>query len=417
MPFTISRRWAIFCISSFLFVISQFYRASLAVITPQLINEFNLQPNDLGLLSAVFFYAFALAQIPVGIFLDRIGPRIAMTALSLLAVVGSLVFAWADSLNMLVLARILLGLGMACNLMGTLKLLTLWFSPAYFATLTTLVTSLATAGSIGATSPLVLLVQAVGWRVSFVLFAAGTMLATLAFWIIVRDHPDRLGDNLHAKQTTLSLRDTLLGLYRLFRIRSYWIISLGTFGRYGIYAAVQTLWAGPFLIRGIGLSPVMAGNLILLMNVGFIMGGPFWGHLSDNLVSSRKRVIVSGFIGMGAMLASIVGLDPDTGIWMFAALFFTLGFCSSAGMVMYAHIKELMPMEQAGIAMTGVNFFTMAGAAVFLQGMGGIMQYLYPGASMGLGAFRGAFTFCAISIAVVALAYTLSTDTHPGKTG
>ncbi len=205
-------------------------------------------------------------------------------------------------------------------------------------------------------------------------------------------------------------------MYRLFRIRGYWIISLGNFGRYGIYAAVQTLWAGPFLIRGIGMSPVAAGNLILLMNVGIIVGGPFWGHLSDNLMSSRKRVIITGLLGMGVILSILVVLNPDTALWVFALLLFALGFCSSAGMVMYAHIKELMPLDQAGIAMTGVNFFTMAGAAVFLQGMGGIMQYLYPGASMGLGAFRGAFIFCAISIAVVALAYTFSTDTSPGKT-
>lgn len=409
-------RWAIFGISSLLFVISQFYRASVAVITPQLIDEFNLKPTDLGLLSAVFFYAFALAQIPVGIFLDRIGARITMTVLSLVAVVGSLVFAWADSLSMLVLARVLLGLGMACNLMGTLKLLTLWFSPMHFATLVTVVMSLATAGSIGATSPLVLLVQAVGWRTAFNLFAVGTLLATVAFWLIVRDHPRGRTADPATDKTAPTLRDTLSDLRQLFRNRSYWIISLGAFGRYGIYAAVQTLWAGPFLIRGIGMPPMTAGNLILLMNVGLIVGGPIWGHLSDNLMSSRKRVIMTGLFCMGIALGGLIALNPDSPLWIFATLFFALGFCSSSGMVMYAHIKELMPLEQAGVAMTGVNFFTMIGAAVFLQGMGGIMQYIYAGASMGLGAFRGAFTFCTVSLAVVTLLYALTTDTRPGDT-
>jgi len=386
-----------------------------AVISPQLIDEFNLQTTDLGLLSAVFFYAFALAQIPVGIFLDRIGPRITVTSMSLLAVLGSLAFAWADSLTMLILARILLGVGMACNLMGTLKLLTLWFSPAYFATLTTVVMSLSTAGSICATTPLVLLVQALGWRVSFNLFAVGTLLATLAFWIIVRDCPADSIPHPIANKSNLTLRDALSSLGRLLRNRNYWMISMGTFGRYGIYAAVQTLWAGPFLIRGLGFAPVTAGNLILLMNVGLIMGGPFWGYLSDHLMSSRKRVIVIGLLCMGAIMASLVGLNSDTSLWVFAVLFFAFGFSSSAGVIMYAHIKELMPLKEAGIAITGINFFTIAGAAVFLQVMGGIMQYFHPDASMGLDAFQGTFAFCAIFIVVITFIYGFTTDTCHGK--
>ncbi len=122
-------RWIIFLLTSLLFVLSQFYRASVAVITPNLISDLGLDSEGLSLISAAFFYAFAVMQIPLGIYLDSLGARVTMTVLSLLAVAGALIFAWGESLEALVFGRILLGVGMACNLMGTLKLITLWFGP------------------------------------------------------------------------------------------------------------------------------------------------------------------------------------------------------------------------------------------------------------------------------------------------
>ena len=134
-----SKAWGVFSLASANFFMSQFYRSTNAVIAPQLLRDLSLSTEDLGLLSAAFFYAFGLAQIPITVFLDRIGARRMMTGLSLLGVVGAFVFSWADSLAVGVLGRALLGIGMACNLMGTLKLLTLWFDPLRFATLSVVV--------------------------------------------------------------------------------------------------------------------------------------------------------------------------------------------------------------------------------------------------------------------------------------
>jgi len=156
MRFGLPRRWIIFFLASSLFVLSQFYRASIAVITPDLIRDLSLDANGLSMMSAASFYVFALAQLPIGIYLDRIGQRITMTVLSAIGVAGALIFAWADGLTMLVVGRVLLGVGMACNLMGSMKLLTLWFSPLHFAILSALIVSIGTAGNMAATSPLVL---------------------------------------------------------------------------------------------------------------------------------------------------------------------------------------------------------------------------------------------------------------------
>ncbi|MBW2409909.1 MAG: MFS transporter, partial [Deltaproteobacteria bacterium] len=185
-----SRRWSIFVITSAHFFLSQFYRTSNAVIAPQLIRDLALDTETLGFMSASFFYAFACTQIPLSLLLDRIGARIMMTALSLVGILGVLIFSWADSIGLGLAGRILLGIGMACNLMGTLKLVSDWFAPRTFATLSGVVFSIGTLGNIIATTPLVLLVEQVGWRHSFQLIAALNLLLTVMLYFIVRDKPD-----------------------------------------------------------------------------------------------------------------------------------------------------------------------------------------------------------------------------------
>lgn len=413
MPFKAHHRWVIFALASAMFVISHFYRASVAVITPNLTRELGLDSRDLSIVSAAFFYAFALMQIPVGLFLDNIGPRITMTLLTLVAGAGALFFAWGDSTAWLTMGRVLLGVGMACNLMGGLKLITLWFEPRQFATLSAVVVSVGTAGSIAAATPLVLAVAAMGWRNTFVAMAAATFLLGTLFYLVVRDRPTKHPTDAVPSPAGVGLRHTLTQAGRLFRSRDYWIISLGTFCRYGIYAAVQALWAGPYLMEVIGLSPVATGNALFVMNIGLIVGSPFSGWLSDS-IDSRKRVIIAGLVGMVTLLLALAFCQQGTSPWIMAALFLAFGLFSSTGQVMYAHIKEQVPLENAGLAMTGINFFTMVGVAVFLQGLGNLMARLFPEASFGAAAFQWAFLFCALCLVASAILYGFTRETLGG---
>jgi MFS family permease len=404
----------IFGVSTALFVLSQFYRATIAVISPQLMTELALDTRQLSLITSAFFYAFALAQIPIGLSLDRIGARYTMTVLSLVAVAGAAAFAAGHSVETLVAARMLLGIGMACNLIGTFKLLTLWFAPRQFATLTTLVFSIGTLGNIAATTPLVVLVQAIGWRSAFMVFSATNLGLAVAFFWIVRDRPpapDRAGGTGKVQR----FRDVFAGFRKLLGMRDYWIISIGTFCHYGIWAAIQTLWAGPYLIHRMGLSAVAAGNFIFLMNMGFVLGGPLWGVLSDNWLHSRKGVVLVGIAGMAGLLAVMAVLPEGAGWMALTALFFSFGLSRSAGGIMYAHIKERMPIETAGTAMTGINFFTMIGAAVFLQAMGSMMQHLYPETALGAASFRTVYLLCCGCLVVVFFLYLWTRETANAK--
>jgi len=410
MKLPISRRWVIFIVASSSFVLSQFYRVSVAIISPNLIQDLGLDTSSLSLISAAFFYAFALMQIPMALYLDSIGPRISMAVLTLVAVAGSLIFAMGESLSMMVIGRVLMGIGMACNLMGTLKLITLWFGPLRFGTLSALVLSFGTLGNILATTPLVVIVSMIGWRTTFLILAGLNLIIALLFYFIVRDRPPDSEPDL-TEVVSLSLKETLSGIRALFALKDYWIISFGSFCRYGIFAAVQALWAGPYLMTGIGISPVATGNLILLMNVGLVVGAPISGYLSDAVLKSRKILINAGLLGMVGVLVVLANLKPGTSFVLLAFLFFSFGFASSAGGVMMAHIKERMPIERAGTAMTGVNFFTMIGVAFFLQLLGSVMQYLYPQASLGAEAFKDAFYLCAAFLGVTTFLYLFTAET------
>jgi MFS family permease len=344
------------------------------------------------------------------LYLDRFGARVAMTLLTMVAAAGALVFGLARSGGELALARVLLGVGMAGNLMGTLKLIGEWFGPSRFATLSALVVSVGTVGNLAAATPLVLLVQAVGWRAAFWILAALTIALALLFFAVVRDRPEGREAEAVALKAE-SARSLFAGLRMLFGRRDYWIISFGTFCRYGVYAAVQALWVGPYLINAQGASALETGHLLFLMSIGMVVGCPLWGWLSDVVLRARKSVIVAGMIGMVAVLAILAALPAGAGFGLLALLFFGFGVFGGAGQVMYAHIRERMPAAYAGTAMTGINFFTMIGVAFFLQGLGGFLKRIQPAAALGPGAFRPAFLVCCAFLALSALLYLATRET------
>jgi len=399
-----NRKWLIFAVCSSLFLMSLFYRASSAIIAPQLMKDLKLTHEDLGLLGAAFFYTFALVQFPLGPVLDRLGPRITIAGLNLLATLGAIVFARAGSMAGGVLGRGLLGLGMAANLMGPLKLFTIWFPPNRFATMSGLLLSLGTLGSLAATSPLALMVEALGWRGSFYTLAAVNVLLVLFIIIIVRDTPEGHGVQLADNQRT-SVSPWLGALKLVFSSWSYWAISLSAFIRYGSYVAIQALWAGPFLMEYLRLPTITAGNLLFLLSLGFIIGSPCGGLLSDDLLKSHKKTVILGSTLSAFLAASFSLWKAPVHILLLGTVFFSLGFFNSFGQVIYAHIKELMPSEMSASAMTAVNFFTMMGGGVFIHMLGSIMQRFGGAAAHEGHAYSVAFLVCAAGYSIATMLY------------
>ena len=211
------------------------------------------------------------------------------------------------------------------------------------------------------------------------------------------------------------LHQAVANMKLLLKQKDYWIISLSTFVRYGVFAAFQALWAGPYLIEIMGYSAVNTGNLILLMNFGLLVGAPFWGVASDRVLRNRKWLIFICLIFLFAITFSFTTITPATKLIILKLLFFGFGLFSGGGLLMFPHIKDRMPLEMAGAAMTGINFFTMIGPAVFLHGLGILMQTLYPDASRSPEAFNAAFLLCVGCLVAVAILYLFTTNTHSSR--
>jgi MFS family permease len=399
------RAWLIFLLCSLHLFISQLYRTTNAVLAPWLVKDLYLDTEGLGLLSAGFFYAFALTQIPISLFLDKVGAKRLMIALSFVGMAGAIMFSLAQGLGMGLAGRLLLGVGMACNLMGPLKLLMEWFPPRTFATLSGLLYAIGTLGNIVAATPLVLLVEQFGWRLSFQAIIAVHLLLTLMLFWVVQDRPAE--KMLNPLPVAKGLRPASLfgNLGIVMHSKDYWIISAGTFVRYGTHAALQTLWAGPLLMEVLRFSPLQAGNILLMMNIGLILGGPLWGAVSDRIFETPKWVIAGGLLMLALITSILRALPPGTCTFVAGATFLAFGIASASGLHVYAHIKALVPKEMAGAAMSGTNIFTMMGPAVFLQGLGIAMQGLYPEASRGPEAFGTALLICVVCQAAIGVLY------------
>jgi nitrate/nitrite transporter NarK len=386
---------------------SMFYRASTAIIAQELTIDLGLSPKELGLLGSAFFYAFALIQLPLGLLLDRAGARITMVALNILGILGAVILANGDNVVDGVIGRILMGLGMAANFMGPLKLLTHWFSLKKFATVSGLMVSIGSLGSMAATSPLAFLVEELGWRDTFRSLAGFHFLLIVCFLLVVRDKPDI------AVQEKTFQPSPLASIKRLFSNWNYWAISFSTFLRYGSFAAIQTLWAGPFLMWHLNIPQLAAGNLILMLGLGYIIGAPTGGLLSDRILKSRKKAVMYGVLcSATATVALLLWQDDSLLLWLGAVLF-AMGFFNSFGQVSYAHIRDIMPDEMAGTALSGINFFTMMGGGLFIHGFGSVMERVSPHLTDTGDAYRIIFLLCVIALVASVVLYATTRDKIP----
>jgi MFS family permease len=402
------RPFLIFSSLSALFTFSMFYRVSNAVIAPSLVKDLALNAETLGILGGAFFYSFALFQIPMGPMLDRIGPRIIITSFSLMGAFGAFIFALGSSFPVALFGRILIGVGMASVLMGSFKVFVLRFPPNRFATLAGIFLSIGTLGNILAASPLAYLASTVGWRMTFILAGSlTTLFALLVLWVLGEESGM---ENIPSSSLACEPEIGILKSMRLIlKSLVFWQIGAVAFFRYGTYASLQGLWLGPYLMDTRGYSPVQTGNLLILLAIGAILGSPIAGRLSDRIFQSKKRVALWGLTLYTLSLFPLVGVLKIESPLLYGFIFFVIGFFSGVGIVIYSHAKELFPISISGTVLTLVNFFTMAGAALFMPLLGRVVEsfpkinHAYPAE-----AYHLSFLICFLGMIASVIFYAFS---------
>ncbi len=383
------------------YVLSQFYRAFLAVLAPFLSADAGAGADDLALSSGLWFLAFAAMQIPVGAALDRFGPR-RTTAwmLGLGGGGGALVFALAQGPGTIHLAMVLLGIGCAPVLMASYFLFARNFPPAVFATLAGVMIGVGSLGNLAGALPLAWAAETFGWRQSVAGLAVLTLAIAVAVGLLLRDPPP-------APPSADGARGSLLDL---LRIPGFWLILPMLVVNYAPSAGLRGLWIGPYYEAAFAATPSQIGTVTLIMALAMTVGNFLYAPL-DRLLGTRKVVVLAGNL-LGLICLFALALNPLPGFWTAAVLFAGIGLFGASFAVLIAHGRAMVPPHLLGRGITLMNLFGIGGAGVLQFLSGPVHRAGVAGAGDPLAGFQALFLFFAFSLLAGCLFYVFSRDTR-----
>lgn len=409
----IIKRELVFVVFCLLFILALFLRTSTAVIVEDLMADFAIPAAALGLMASAIFYAYSASQLPVGMLSDHIGVRTTVIVFGLFGAAGSLLFALSPGIQMATWARILTGVGTAGIWVPALKYLSLAYKPEEFATRTTIVSTVGSIGLLIATLPLALLVEKTGWRLPFTLAAAALFVLVIIAWSLMGERPSP-GRNTAAIDVGKNKDKVLEGYTPFWRHRTFWRFALWAFLVYGVQFSFQGLWGAVYLQDTYEMSREIAGSHLLFTSLGVLFGGIFWGLLSDRYFRARRPVLFIGTLGMLVSWTIMVTLSVYPGPILTSLLYFSIGIFSIVFLINFSCVKELFPVEKAGMAIGAVNTFMLLGVGVYQGVTGYILDYFIINGNA-LTAYRSIFILYLGSIALAFCLVLFMPETFPGR--
>ncbi len=354
----------VFCPFAAGYYLSYFYRYVNAVIAKDLVADFGIAPGDLGLLTSAYFLSFAAAQLPLGVALDRFGPRRCTAALFCVAGVGALVFGLAKDLAMLSIGRALIGLGVSAGLMGSIKAFTLWFPREKLTALSGWMIGIGSIGTLSATAPMEALLGPLGWRAIFVGLAGLSLLAAALIFFVVPERalPGR-GEGWREQFRQVGLIFSRLDFWRL---AAPLVISQATF------QALQGLWFAPWLADVHGLDRGTAAGYLFASAAAYMAASLGLGVVTDFGAKrgiSQLRVYQLGMLSCAAAFAPLAfGLKESLLVCLvlFAAT-------SIAAIIAYTLLTHLVPASQTGRVTTASNLLLFGTSFAVQWGVGSIL--------------------------------------------
>ncbi len=378
------RRWILWGILALSFLLVNVYRLSTAVISGELMDAFGTTGAQLGTLHAVFFFVYAVMQIPTGVLVDRVGPRITATVGAIVMNAGAIWFALAGDYTGALAGRFLIGLGGSVIFVSILRFCANWYRVDEFGTMNGLSFGISGVGGILSTTPFALAVDAAGWRPTVLaLGAVGVAIGVLTF-ALVRDSAARAGlepiENV-PEQPLLSLPEVRAYLHEVLSDRWTWVASLLLYCVGGVNLTLFGLWGIPYVVQVYDTSVTFASTLTLLGGVGIMIGPPLFGRLSD-LSGRRAEFVLLGPIVYTVALGTIAVLgDPPLAV--VAVAFFATGALFGAVVLAYPMIQARHDDRASGIAVGTINGASFFGAASFPTLMGWALDVYWTGELLG----------------------------------
>ena len=352
-----------------------------AVIAPELVRDLGITSADMGLLTSAYFLAFGLFQLPLGLLLDRFGPRRVEAALLLLAAAGCAMFGAGQTLTTLVLGRALIGLGVSSCLMASFKAFSQWFPVERLPALTATIMVAGGLGALSASVPVEAALPLLGWRGMFFLFA-GLLVASAGFVLTVPDQAAMAQSEPLGQQIR-----TLLGI---FGKRVFWRFAPQGCLSSGGFMAVQGLWAVPWLMEVNGAARADAAGVLFLLGLAMLSGFVFvatcsrW--LSRNGVAPMTLLTLG--IGIGLLVEAAIIADLARPAWLWPML----GLSFSLSNIAYSQLSAEFPVELSGRVNTALNLMVFVGAFGLQWGIGALVDGLTGGGVARAQAFRITFS-------------------------
>jgi predicted MFS family arabinose efflux permease len=339
-----------------------------AVISKDLARDFDLSPSDLGFLTSMYLLAFAAFQLPLGVLLDRYGPRRVVAALFCIAAAGAAIFAAAPDFTWLSIGRALIGLGVSAGLMGAIKAFTLWFPLGRLATLNGFYLAAGGIGGLAATAPAEALLGPLGWRGLFFALCALSFTAAVLIFFVVPEKP------LPGRGQTL--RAQVGDFRRIFANLAFWRIVLPFVICHAGYLTLQGLWLGPWLYDVAGQPRQAVANYLFITALAYTIGSVFFGVTSDRLAAAGVSRLTMFKLGMAISVAvfSLLALGVTSGL---AVLLFVYGFTTISAALAYALLPPAFPTEMTGRVTTASNVLMFGVSFVFQWGVGAVLRF-YP---------------------------------------
>jgi len=355
------------------YFISYLFRNVNAVIAPDLVRDLALDPAGLGLLSSVYLLSFGAFQLPLGLLLDRYGPRRVEATLLLLAAAGAYLFGHAQSLAGLVAGRALIGLGVSACLMAAFKAFVVWFPRERLPLANGVQMVSGGLGALAAATPVELALHVTDWRGLFSAVALLTLLAAAGIFLLVPERPDAL-----SKET---LTGQLQGIATVLRSRYFWRLAPWAFTAQAAYLSIFGLWAGPWLRDVAGYArPAVAGTLSGLA-LATIVGYLLWGGLTDRLARrgvSPVTVAATGMLGF-IFVQGFLLVTPQA---LVVQAWLAFGVFGTSCILPYAVLSQHFPAHLSGRANTTLNLLVFFAAFTAQWGIGVIIG-LWPETASG----------------------------------
>ena len=389
------------------YFLSYGFRAIGPLIAPDLMRELSLDANRLGLLASVYFLTFAIAQPAIGIGMDRYGPARINALLFAIAALGAAMFAVSSSFTSLAIARGLIGVGVAGALMTSLKAFVIWWEPRQREALTGAIMAAGAVAAMVVSVPAELAMRVIGWRGVFWVFAAACAIVAAALWWRVPGQrvaqnssqsaspASDLNENASTGNRDLSVKDNTgdisnIGYREIVTSRIFLsYLPLAMFGSGG-FAAIQSLWAGPWLIEVAGHSRAATAEVLLIYGFALLIGYLVMGFAGSRIAASptapRRCYIGSLAVAFSALAAIISNAWPAS-----SAPWFVYGLTLGAAMLAYPALTKAFPAAIAGRVVTAYNFAMFTGAFALQWSMGALIQALIDSGTLKLLAYQVSF--------------------------